>query len=87
MPDAPSQLAERLAPHLPEGQRSSAALSALAHSPSFQQQLGAFSAALQTGQLDLTQFGLRAAGFTSADFLAAIQDLVERERLDQQQQQ
>ena len=37
------------------------ALEALAHSPQFQQQLSTFSDALQTGQLDLSQFGLRAA--------------------------
>eukprot|EP00198_Chlamydomonas_reinhardtii_P010171 XP_001699508.1 predicted protein [Chlamydomonas reinhardtii] len=57
----PSVLAE-LAPHLPEQHRTMEALEALAHSPQFQQQLSTFSDALQTGQLDLSQFGLRAAG-------------------------
>ncbi|PNW76741.1 hypothetical protein CHLRE_11g469450v5 [Chlamydomonas reinhardtii] len=78
----PSVLAE-LAPHLPEQHRTMEALEALAHSPQFQQQLSTFSDALQTGQLDLSQFGLRAAGYSVADFLAAIQDLVERERQEQ----
>jgi hypothetical protein len=39
-----------------------------------------FGQALQTGQLDLAQFGLNARGFSVEDFLAAIQDLVEREQ-------
>jgi hypothetical protein len=33
---------------------------ALAHSPQFHQQLATFGGALQTGQLDLAQFGLQA---------------------------
>jgi hypothetical protein len=37
-----------------------AELRQLARSAQFQQQLAAFSGALQTGQLDLSQFGLRA---------------------------
>ena len=40
--------------------RSEADLAGLAHSPQFQQQLQAFSSALQSGQLDLRQFGLEA---------------------------
>ncbi|KAG2498578.1 hypothetical protein HYH03_003329 [Edaphochlamys debaryana] len=78
---------EALGPHLPEEHRTPEHLAALAHSPQFQQQLSTFSAALQTGQLDLSQFGLRAAGFTVADFLRAVQDLVERERAQGQQGQ
>lgn len=35
-------------------------MQALAHSPQFQQQLATFGGALQTGQLDLAQFGLQA---------------------------
>jgi hypothetical protein len=54
------QVLDRLADHLPEGQRSQQDLRSLAHSPHFQQQLAAFSSALQTGQLDLAQFGLQA---------------------------
>ncbi len=41
--------------------RTTDALLSLAHSPQFQQQLHTFGAALQSGQLDLSQFGLRAA--------------------------
>ncbi len=41
--------------------RTTEALVALAHSAPFQQQLATLSHALQTGQLDLTQFGLQAA--------------------------
>ncbi|EFJ46263.1 adhesion molecule [Volvox carteri f. nagariensis] len=77
---------EVLGPHLPEEHRTPEALVALAHSPQFQQQLGSFSTALQTGQLDLSQFGLRATGYSVADFLSAIQDLVNRERQQNQNQ-
>uniref|UniRef100_A0A7S0RUT9 Pru domain-containing protein n=1 Tax=Chlamydomonas leiostraca TaxID=1034604 RepID=A0A7S0RUT9_9CHLO len=71
---------ERLAPHLPEEHRSQRELVATAHSPQFAQQLAAFSAALQSGQLDLAQFGLNAKGYSVAAFLEAVGDLVERER-------
>jgi hypothetical protein len=54
------QVLERLSAYLPEEQRSRQALLDLAHSPQFQQQLATFSGALQTGQLDLAQFGLQA---------------------------
>jgi hypothetical protein len=54
------QVLERLSTYLPEEQRSRQALLDLAHSPQFQQQLSTFSGALQTGQLDLAQFGLQA---------------------------
>eukprot|EP00775_Hariotina_reticulata_P004635 gene4635-4888_t len=74
------EMLDRLSEYLPEGHRSHEALRALAHSPHFQQQLATFSNALQTGQLDLAQFGLQAEGFTVADFLRAIQDLVDREQ-------
>ena len=43
-------------------------------------QLELFSTALQTGQLDLNSFGLRATGFTVADFLQAVQDQVDQEK-------
>eukprot|EP00878_Enallax_costatus_P011615 GHUV01012124.1.p1 GENE.GHUV01012124.1~~GHUV01012124.1.p1 ORF type:complete len:237 (+),score=80.45 GHUV01012124.1:1179-1889(+) len=77
------EMLERLSSYLPEEQRSPEALRALAHSPQFHQQLSTFSAALQTGQMDLAQFGLQSEGFTVADFLRAIQDLVEREGAQQ----
>eukprot|EP00882_Tetradesmus_deserticola_P015917 GHRQ01016974.1.p1 GENE.GHRQ01016974.1~~GHRQ01016974.1.p1 ORF type:complete len:149 (+),score=45.39 GHRQ01016974.1:371-817(+) len=78
-----AQVLERLSSYLPEEQRSRQALLELARSPQFQQQLATFSGALQTGQLDLAQFGLQAQGFTVADFLRAIQELVEREQQQQ----
>lgn len=78
------EVLERLSAYLPEEQRSRGALLELAHSPQFAQQLATFSGALQTGQLDLAQFGLQAQGFTVADFLRAIQDLVDREQQQQQ---
>jgi len=59
-PPSPAQVLERLGQHLPEEHRSVAELRQLARSAQFQQQLQAFSGALQTGQLDLSQFGLRA---------------------------
>jgi uncharacterized membrane protein YgcG len=71
---------ERLGQHLPEGHRTAGELRALARSAPFQQQLQAFSAALQQGQLDLSQFGLRAEGFGVRDFVAALEELVARER-------
>eukprot|EP00879_Flechtneria_rotunda_P009097 GHRR01009524.1.p2 GENE.GHRR01009524.1~~GHRR01009524.1.p2 ORF type:complete len:343 (+),score=129.10 GHRR01009524.1:333-1361(+) len=77
------EVLERLSAYLPEEQRSRESLITLARSPQFQQQLATFSSALQTGQLDLAQFGLNAGGFTVADFLRAIQDLVDRERQQQ----
>lgn len=78
------EVLERLSAYLPEEQRSRGALLELAHSPQFAQQLATFSGALQTGQLDLAQFGLQAQGFTVADFLRAIQDLVDRKQQQQQ---
>lgn len=80
------EVLERLSTYLPEEQRSREALVALAHSPQFHQQLATFGGALQTGQLDLAQFGLQAEGFRVADFLKAIEDLVEREKAQEQQQ-
>lgn len=80
-PDTLGQLAQ----HLPEEHRTTEALVSLAHSAQFQQQLATLSHALQSGQLDLTQFGLQAAGYSVADFLQAVQDLVDREARQQQQ--
>ena len=66
---------ERLAPFLPEAHRNSSALAELISSPQFSAQLQTFSRALQSGQIDLAQFGLRAAnGASIADFLQEIQN-------------
>ena len=64
----------RLAEFLPDAHRGSENLEALMRTPQFQSQLERFSAALQSGQMDLAQFGLRGGtGFSVAEFLAAIQ--------------
>jgi hypothetical protein len=66
---------ERLAQYLPESHRNSSAVSELISSPQFAAQLQSFSRALQSGQIDLQQFGLRAAaGVSVADFLQEIQN-------------
>jgi hypothetical protein len=43
-------------------------------------QLETLSGAFTTGQLDVSQFGMRAGGFTVADFLQAVQDQVDAEK-------
>ena len=64
----------RLAEFLPDAHRGSENLEALMRTPQFQSQLERFSAALQSGQMDLAQFGLPpGTGFGVAEFLAAIQ--------------
>ncbi|KAK9809199.1 hypothetical protein WJX72_011241 [[Myrmecia] bisecta] len=74
---------ERLAPHLPEEHRTAAALREVATSAQFRHQLDVFSSALQSGQLDLAQFGLgQGQGFSVVDFLESIQQLVDQERAE-----
>ncbi|ACO70479.1 adhesion regulating molecule [Micromonas commoda] len=69
---------QRLMEHLPEEHRSTQDLEELLRTPQFQSQLERFSHALQSGQMDLAQFGLSpGAGFSVADFLSAIQKQVE----------
>ena len=66
----------RLLEFLPDAHRASGSenLEALLRTPQFQSQLERFSAALQSGQIDLAQFGLPpGTGFGVAEFLAAIQ--------------
>jgi hypothetical protein len=43
-----------------------------------------FSYALQTGQLDLSQFGLQTEGFSVLEFLKACQQLADKEKRQQQ---
>lgn len=69
------QVLERLSTYLPEEQRSRQALLDLARSPQFQQQLATFSGALQTGQLDLAQFGLQAQVRLGAAALTLVHDV------------
>ena len=60
--------------HLPEEHRSTQDLEELVRTPQFQNQLERFSHALQSGQMDLAQFGLSpGTGFSVAEFLQAIQ--------------
>mmetsp|Transcript_36489 Transcript_36489/g.65263 ORF Transcript_36489/g.65263 Transcript_36489/m.65263 type:complete len:306 (-) Transcript_36489:360-1277(-) len=77
-------LLQRLGEFLPEEHRNFQGLMDMAHSPQFHQQIETFSHALQTGQLDLAQFGLDAQGFSVADFLESIQKDVEKEMKQEQ---
>lgn len=64
----------RLLEFLPEENRATQNLEELLRTPQFQSQLERFSAALQSGQMDLTQFGLSpGTGFSVQEFLSAIQ--------------
>ena len=56
---------ERLAPHMPEEQRSAEQLALLLQSPQLRRQLDQFHAALVSGQLDLRHFGLDAEARTT----------------------
>jgi hypothetical protein len=75
------EVQQRLAPYLPEEQRTPDSLRDLVRSPQFSSQLRAFSRALQTGALDVRQFGLTHGGtaLNVADFLAAIQSAAQAE--------
>ena len=48
-------------------------------SPQFQQQLEAFSEALQSGQLNLSAFGIPHNALTVADFLRSIESISSQE--------
>ena len=73
---------EELGRHLPEAHRGSKeAILSTVRSPQFRQCLDTFSAALQSGQLDYTMFGLQpsdVSGFGVAAFLQAIQQDADR---------
>jgi len=74
-----SEVQERLAEFLPSEHQNSEAIMSLVSSPQFTQQLETFSRALQSGQVDLAQFGLNAnTGFSVEDFLNAIQAQVDK---------
>lgn len=74
------EVRDRLLVHLPEEHRETADLEELIQTPQFRSQLERFSEALQTGQMDLGQFGLKAeTNSPIADlrtFLKAIQEQV-----------
>eukprot|EP00854_Cymbomonas_tetramitiformis_P010972 gene10972-12978_t len=70
-------LQERLTEFLPAEHRHSESIASLVQSPQFCQQIETFSRALQTGQIDLAQFGLDpSTGFSAAEFLQAIETQV-----------
>ena len=77
---------EALAPHLPQGHRSMAGLLDVLSSAQWRSQLETLSGAFTTGQLDVSQFGMRVAGFSIADFLQAVQDQVDREKQDKEEE-
>jgi hypothetical protein len=65
---------QRLLEHLPPQHAATQDLEQLMHTPQFKAQLERFSHALQSGQMDLAQFGLSpGTGFSIAEFLRAIQ--------------
>ena len=74
------EVRDRLLVHLPEEHRETADLEELIQTPQFKSQLERFSEALQSGQMDLGQFGLKSeTNSPIADlrtFLKAIQDQV-----------
>ncbi|EMS66575.1 Proteasomal ubiquitin receptor ADRM1 [Triticum urartu] len=67
---------EQLASHLPEGSWTAGDILELLQSPPLRQQLDAFTHVLQTGQIDLAQFGVDPNKFTVASFLEALEDSV-----------
>ncbi|KAF5834463.1 hypothetical protein DUNSADRAFT_8819 [Dunaliella salina] len=72
---------QALAEHLPEEHRTMEQLIATLQSPQFRQQVALFGTAIQTGQLDtLHQFGLQTKGFSTADFLEAIQEQADKDK-------
>ena len=74
------EVQEQVRPYLPQEHRSAEDITRLATSPQFREQLEVFSCALQSGQLDLQQFGLEAAGFSAAEFLQGIESMVAKQR-------
>lgn len=72
---------ERLAPYLPEGQRTLSDLIEVLQSPPFRQQVDAFTYVLKTGQIDLSQFGVDPSKykFSVLSFLEALEDSVAKD--------
>uniref|UniRef100_M8C9I1 Proteasomal ubiquitin receptor ADRM1 n=1 Tax=Aegilops tauschii TaxID=37682 RepID=M8C9I1_AEGTA len=76
---------EQLASHLPEGSWTAGDILELLQSPPLRQQLDAFTHVLQTGQIDLAQFGVdpsKGNKFTVASFLEALEDSVAKASTD-----
>eukprot|EP00887_Chlorella_sp_A99_P000404 scaffold13.g404.t1 len=76
-------LAARLAPHLPPSYQSPAAIRDLIASPQWRHQVRLLSHALQSGELDTSQFGLPPGGLGVLEFLAAIQKQADEKRVQQ----
>lgn len=72
---------ERLAPYMPEGQRTPADLIELLQCSPFRQQVDSFTYVLRTGQIDLSQFGIDPSKykFTVLSFLEALEDSVSKQ--------
>eukprot|EP00898_Chlorokybus_atmophyticus_P008558 jgi/Chlat1/8703/Chrsp88S08070 len=83
------EMHERLAAYLPDSMRSPQAMADLVQSPQFRSQLESFTQVLQSGRLDLTQFGIDPDryGYRLDAFLQAIQDQAEQARAGQSGQQ
>lgn len=68
------QIRGRLLEYLPEEHRETQDLEELIRTPQFRSQLESFSQALQSGEMDLAQFGLKQSGAADLEnFLSAIQ--------------
>jgi 6-phosphogluconate dehydrogenase len=68
------QIRGRLLEYLPEEHRETQDLEELIRTPQFRSQLETFSQALQSGEMDMAQFGLKQNGVASLEtFLKAIQ--------------
>ena len=78
-----AEVQEQVRSYLPEEHRGAEHITRLATSPQFREQLEVFSRALQSGQLDLQQFGLEAAGFSAAEFLQGIERMVAKHEEEQ----
>jgi hypothetical protein len=71
------QIRGRLLEYLPEEHRETQDLEELIRTPQFRSQLEMFSHALQSGEMDMAQFGLKQTGVADLEtFLNAIQDEV-----------
>lgn len=75
-----ADMVDKLGEFLPEPHRNPYALAEVAGSAQFRHQMEALGMALQTGQLDFSQFGLQPKGFSVQDFLSAIQEAVDQEQ-------
>lgn len=79
------QIRGRLLEYLPEEHRETQDLEELIRTPQFRSQLETFSQALQSGEMDMSQFGLRQTGVADLEkFLRAIQAEVDESQKDEE---